>query len=349
MPLSYRLHAELAQLHDGAENWGYRQIHCGQLAAKGRLVGQSGGQNDKPRTEDSVSLKKRDKEALGKLTAAGIPNELNWFSPDSVKSYHEMGDPTNTAQVHPYMFTTAMARLAEEKGVKIILGSVSSIDKSDNAVNSITYVDKATSQTQTIPATDVVISAGPWTKSVYPLAPIAALRAHSVTIRPSKPISAHAIFTEISLPRNFGRTDTFVKSVRAHGKTVTPEIYARPNNEAYACGEGDTLVPLPKTTADVETDDARCQDIVDYVSSISDELRDGEVTVRQACYLPNVEAASGGPLIGETGVRGLLMATGHTCWGIQNGPATGKLMSEFIFDGKAKSAKIGGLDPRKVL
>lgn len=37
------------------------------------------------------------------------------------------------------------------------------------------------------------------------------------------------------------------------------------------------------------------------------------------------------------------------CWGIQNGPGTGKLMSEFVFDGNAVSAKIGALDPRKVL
>ena len=140
-----------------------------------------------------------------------------------------------------------------------------------------------------------------------------------------------------------------VRSKRPNSKHVTPEIYARPNNEVYACGEGDTFVPLPKTTADVETDDARCQDIVDYISSISDEMRDGEVTARQACYLPNVQAASGGPLIGETGVRGLLLAAGHTCWGIQNGPATGKLMSEFVFDGRAKSASVGNLDPRKVL
>ena len=108
-------------------------------------------------------------------------------------------------------------------------------------------------------------------------------------------------------------------------------------------------MPLPATTADVETDDARCQDIIDYVGSISDELRDGEVLVRQACYLPNVQAASGGPLVGETGVRGVLMAAGHTCWGIQNGPGTGKLISEFVFEGAARSARIGSLDPRKVL
>ena len=43
------------------------------------------------------------------------------------------------------------------------------------------------------------------------------------------------------------------------------------------------------------------------------------------------------------------MAAGHTCWGIQNAPATGKLMSEVLFDGEAKSAKIGALDPRNVL
>jgi glycine/D-amino acid oxidase-like deaminating enzyme len=133
------------------------------------------------------------------------------------------------------------------------------------------------------------------------------------------------------------------------GTIVTPEIYARPNNEAYACGEGDTLVPLPKSTEEVETDEVRCQDIIDYVSSISDELRDGTVTAKQACYLPNVEGRAKGPLIGPTRIKGLLLAAGHTCWGIQNGPATGKLISEFVFDGKALSANIETLDPRQVL
>lgn len=260
-----------------------------------------------------------------------------------------MGTPNTTAQVHPYQFTTAMAQLAKDQGAKVVFGLVTNIDKSGGEVKSVTYKDQRTSENNTIPATDIIVSAGPWTQCVYPPAPITAMRAHSVTITPSRPISAYAIFTEISLPSDFGRKNTFLKLKRHHSKTVTPEIYARPNNEAYACGEGDRLVPLPETAADVETDDRRCQDIIDYVSSISDELRDGEVTVRQACYLPNVEAASGGPLIGKTGVKGLLLAAGHTCWGIQNGPGTGKLISEFVFDGKAKSANISSLDPRKVL
>ena len=349
MPLSYRLHAELAKEHGGDERWGYRRIHCGQLTAKGRALGAVNGKNGRKENSDSVSLQKRSKEAIVTLRAAGIPKDLDWFAADSVKDYDEMGGPDTTAQVHPYQFTTSMAQLAEEKGAKVILGTVTSIDQASNSVKSVTYQDKETQKTHTIPATDVIICAGPWTQSVYPPAPISALRAHSVTIRPSRPVSAYALFTDITLPASFGRTNETVRSKRPHAKHVTPEIYARPNNEVYACGEGDTLVPLPKTTADVETDDARCQDIVDYISSISDEMRDGEVTARQACYLPNVQAASGGPLIGKTGVKGLLLAAGHTCWGIQNGPGTGKLMSEFVFEGGAKSARLGYLDPRKVL
>ena len=342
------MHAELAKEHNGEAKWGYRRIHCGQLTAKGRSLDQAAGNGTKE-NGDSISLEKRSKEAIRTLRAAGIPRDLDWFAPETVRDYSEMGDPDTTAQVHPYQFTTSMADLAEEKGAKVILGSVTSIDKSNNTVKSVTYTDKETSQTNTIAATDVIISAGPWTRSIYPPAPISAMRAHSVTIRPSRPVSAYALFTEISLPVDFGRTgqSTFVK--RGKGKIVTPEMYARPNNEVYACGEGDHLVPLPSTTNEVVTDDARCQDIIDYVSSISDEMRDGEVTIRQACYLPNVDGPASGPLIGETGVKGLLLAAGHTCWGIQNGPATGKLMSEFVFDGKAKSASIGSLDPRKVL
>ena len=324
-------------------------------------VATAGEHGDLGDHKESVSLQKRSKEAMAKLRAAGVPADLDWVSPDSLRMYDEMGDPSTTAQVHPYQFTTAMAELAKEKGADIRVGaSVTSINYSsdDKSVESVTYADKDDDgKEQTIPATDIIVSAGPWTRTIYPEAPISALRAHSVTIRPSKPVSAYALFTQIKLPSGFGRTN---ESNRGKGnkwfkagrgeQIVTPEIYARPKNEVYACGEGDHMIPLPKASDLVEVDESRCQDIVDYVASISDELRDGEVTARQACYLPNVNASgSGGPLIGHTHVKGLILASGHTCWGIQNGPGTGKLVSEFVFDGEAKSAKIKGLDPRMVL
>jgi glycine/D-amino acid oxidase-like deaminating enzyme len=229
----------------------------------------------------------------------------------------------------------SMASLAAEKGVDIVYGSAKSIDLTpdSSAVTSVTYTAKGSGESHTLPANTVILTAGPWTSTIYPPAPIESIRAHSVTIRPSSPVSAYALFTEITLP---GR------------QTVTPEIYARPNNEVYACGPGDTVVPLPLTTDAVEIDDARCQDVIDQVGAISDELRDGEVTARQACYLPQVTRGEG-PLIGETGVKGLLIGAGHTCWGIQNAPGTGCCLAELVWEGKTESADLRTLDPRVVM
>ncbi len=296
--------------------------------------------------KERISLKKRSNDSYKALQAAGVPEDLDWFIDSNVQSYDSMGTPENTAQVHPYEFTSSMAELAREKGAKIILGSVTSINykDSDNAVESVTYTPQNTNTSTTLPATEIILTLGPWTRSLLPRAPISALRAHSITIRPSRPCSAYAIFTSITLPPQF-RPGASNK----RAQHVSPEIYARPNNVLYACGEGDTLVPLPPTTADVAVDDSRCQDIADYCAAISDELRDGDVLTRQACYLPQVESRAGsGPLVGRTRTQGLFVAAGHTCWGIQNGPGTGKVMSEFVFEGEARSARLegAGLDPR---
>ena len=344
VPLSYRLHAELAKEHSGRERWGYREVDCGQVVVRGRpstAMREGLVKEDLP----SISLLKKDAAATEKLRAAGIPIDLDWLLPDGLVRYESMSGPGETAQVHPYLFTTSMAKLAEEKGTRIILGTVENICQSIEGVESIAYIDKASGDSRMLPATDVVISAGPWTRAILPEAPISSIRAHSVVIRPARPVSAYTLFTNIELP---GSAVTGAKK-GSRSTVVTPEIYARPDNTVYACGEGDQLVPVPPTTADVQVDLSRCQDIIDSIGSISEELREGEVMMRQACYLPSVNAARGGPLIGHTGIKGLYMATGHTCWGIQNAPGTGKLVGEFIFDGEAKSANITALDPRKFL
>lgn len=320
--MSYRLHAELAAEHDGAKRWGFRQVYCGSLAANGRSIGKEGrnGWSKLPKIGNGHTKRKGVK----------VPDALDWFAPETITSYSQMGTPETTAQVHPYLFTTSMASLAEEKGVQIILGSVSSIDRTSGSINSITYASKETKEQVTITdVTDVIVTAGPWTQHVLPEAPISATRAHSVTIKAD--VSNYAIFSDIDLPS---------------GQNVSPEMYARPDGSVYACGEGDTLIPLPTTSDLVQCDEHKCQEIIDYCGSISDHMRDGEVLVKQACYLPSV-SFGGGPMIGRTKTEGLWVAAGHTCWGIQNSCATGKVMSEFLFEGKAKSANVASLDPRK--
>jgi glycine/D-amino acid oxidase-like deaminating enzyme len=363
VPLSYRLHAELAKEHNGAQRWGYRTLHTGSLRAKAKVYAPdaNGAANRGEEWNKLPKTKNRGK------TLASIPKELDWFDVDCIKGYSEMGTPETTAQVHPYLCTTSIFELACQAGVNVIYGSVTAIDSFGVGVRGVTYEEKGTRKICTLPATDVVVAAGPWTSRVFPGAPIDAIRAHSVVIKAD--VSPWAVFTEIDLPKDFGRTGGGDVKKRRHGLNVNPEMYARPDGTVYACGgypslsplpivhllnnicvagEGDSLIPLPKTSDLVVCDDDRCQDIIDYISSISTPLRSGEVLIKQACYLPHV-SSGGGPLIGPTGTKGLWMASGHTCWGIQNSCATGKLMSEFIFEGEAKSARIESLDPRMYL
>ena len=83
----------------------------------------------------------------------------------------------------------------------------------------------------------------------------------------------------------------------------------------YACSPGDGE-PLPASTRDVKVREDVCQALFDQVAAISDELRGGEVTASQACYLPNVNSGHRGcPIVGaDTKTKGLIIAAGHTCW-----------------------------------
>jgi glycine/D-amino acid oxidase-like deaminating enzyme len=98
-------------------------------------------------------------------------------------------------------------------------------------------------------------------------------------------------------------------------------------------------------------DKDQCNDLLAYVSTVSATLARAPVEARQACYLP-IHRRSGReqlPLIGRTSTQGLWLATGHTCWGIQNAPATGFLMAEMLLEGKAKSADLAAFDPSRYL
>lgn len=176
----------------------------------------------------------------------------------------------------------------------------------------------------------IVLTLGPWTSKILPSCPISGLRAHSITIQPTKPVSPFALFTEMRTSRT---------------SYVSPEIYPR-KDEVYVCGEGDTLADVPETTDDVEVLRDRCDELFKHVGDISPQLKNGRILKRQACYLPVVDVPShSGPFIGSTNVDHLFLASGHSCWGINNAPVTGLLMAEILLDGEATSASVDGLEP----
>ena len=50
-----------------------------------------------------------------------------------------------------------------------------------------------------IPATTVVLVAGPWTPNVFPWAPIYTVPAYSITMRLKKQLSGYRLFTKVTV------------------------------------------------------------------------------------------------------------------------------------------------------
>ncbi|KAF4120854.1 FAD dependent oxidoreductase [Geosmithia morbida] len=357
VPLSYRLHADLAAEHNGVQRWGYRHVQCGSIEAavsKDRIDGQKlAGDGIGDAQKKWEKLPKQDDAAKDLLDPrTGMPRDLDWIDVDVVQAYAEMGSPgaAETSQVHPLHFTKSMGELAGAAGVEIRTNAkVTKLRTSATGVEGVEYLDRNTGETREMShVTDIVVAAGPWTGRVLPRSKVEGLRAHSVVYEAD--VSAYAVFTDISLPTDFvPEHRAKMGQSRRHRGNVDPEMYARPFGEVYACGEPDTTVPLPETADLVQVEQAQCDDIIAYIGTISPILGAAPIKAKQACYLPQHIrfGHESGPLIGKTAIPGLFVAAGHTCWGIQNGPGTGKLMSEFVFDGEAKSANISKLDPRK--
>ena len=423
--LSFRLHAELAEEHDGEGKWGFRRVDCGEVKIRGRRVDEKGeneggrsgdGDGDDPGGLHHASKPKSMKSS--KSTSPRIPADLDWILNPNITAYEEMSGSRDTAQVDPYEFTTSMAALAREKGVKIIMGTAKGINYRTNAagergsVESVTVIPTGDQEKQsdaaqtadsemhesnpdsnqhmtfsnspiTIPATHIILTLGPWTKSLLPTCPISSARAHSVVLRPRLPVSAHVLFSEISMPlaptpstspKNRIKKKPSSRSVTV---TVTPEIYPRPSGTIYTCGptQPESEIPLPPSTALVNAalDPSRCADLVAQMAAVSDVMRDAEVVGRGVCYLPTVtESGVGGgrgPVLGRMGISkgmgkgvgkgsengdgdeerkgGVFVGTGHTCWGINNGPASGWVLARCVFgvvEGQGEEEIMSGLE-----
>lgn len=305
--VSFAEHVKLAERHGGTDRWGWRFVGCGSWEGRGRVSEEAStgvGKNSKRKSlEKTLGLADDWKK---KRAALGLPDDLDWVDETLTDGYSPMAPAGDTAQVHPYLFTTSMLELAKEKGVVFTPGRVTEIktDSNTRAVTAVSYVCPSTDEVHTVPATHVVLAAGAWSPRIIPSLPIAGTRAHSVTIHPTEKISPYVLFTEILLGGPAKRPTQ-----------ASPEIYARPDNEVYCCGPGDNSA-VPATVDDVEVDQAACDSIIEHVSSISKQLKAGKVDKRQACFLPVVNVGGGGPIVGEANsiAKGLVIATGHTCW-----------------------------------
>ncbi|KAL8143648.1 hypothetical protein V2J09_016680 [Rumex salicifolius] len=164
-------------------------------------------------------------------------------------------------------------------------------------------------------------------------------RAHSIVLEPRYPdaISPHALF---------------LNYFSAHaGKPMDPEVYPRPTGEVYICGMS-AEEEVPNDPEEVRPNPESIAVLKRVGRNVSSHLREGEgggrVKVEQACFLPCTD--DGLPVIGELpwgAVRGCYVATGHSCWGILNGPATGASLADLILDGVSASVDLTPFSPSR--
>lgn len=384
VPLSFDLHQELSDLYDGENNWGYRRLNIISLEAdmKGvEFTETEESEDEENELKELQRIKAKRKEADKKKPYPSkrksyffindedlndnasssssnnndknssdsnekreltdpLPKDLDWIKHSNILNWSILGDSSTTAQVHPYQFTHFILNEAmKTNAITIMQGKVTEIikDTDNKNVTGIKYTLTKNGKViddkdiKTMDADEVVVTMGPWTSKLLSTCPVYGLRAHSITVQPSvENVSPYAIFTELQLDEN---------------KFFSPEIYPRAD-EIYVCGEGDTLVELPDMASDVNFDRKKCNELFHYVATLSPILLEGYIKKRQACYLPVLSVSnSSGPLIGETNMKHLYVASGHSCWGINNAPATGKILTELLMEGNCTSADISQLDP----
>jgi glycine/D-amino acid oxidase-like deaminating enzyme len=158
------------------------------------------------------------------------------------------------------------------------------------------------------------------------------LKGHSITLQPTTPIPAQALFVDY---------------VTATGGRLAPEVYPRPDGEVYLCGLSEE-VALPESPELVQPRPEAGPFLQQIAGTLSSSLA-GLVPERvQACYRPVTE--DGLPFLGQVpDVTGAYIATGHSCWGILNAPASGLAMAELIVEGHAHSVDLTPFAPQRAL
>ncbi|GAX73930.1 hypothetical protein CEUSTIGMA_g1380.t1 [Chlamydomonas eustigma] len=301
--LSYRLHQELS-LKFGPEHIGYRPVHTYQVSGVETSAVKS-------------PLKLRHRAERGPEGA--LPP---WVDGD-MRFVEVIGSTSSTAQVHPRLLTEALMGCAVSRGSSMLIGTACGLLQSaDKRIMGVLVEDQ-----DPVHADAVVIAMGPWTSQVSSWIPGLQVgnnigqKYHSVVLRPQQLVSEHCLFTSFKY---------------ASGRIVQPELYPRPDGSVYVCGEPQSL-PVPSSPQEVRLDPSLSQNLRSAAASMSSVLAAADVEAEQSCYLPLSPVSDGLPMVGQVEeIPGLYVASGHSCWGILHGPATGLMMSELLLDGEVK-------------
>ena len=367
--LSYRLHRELAEQHDGQKNWGYNRSTATSLsegsggsAAQGEDVLGNGGSRSQEATKSFIS---------GGDDAPGWLTRGMW---DKSERISEVG---GVAQVYvcPVLLYLHWSRSRQirltclQRSIKTITipppaerherrpppppspgrphlqrrrwrhvrhsHPTRTRHRSQNSLHSSPHhrrcMDTARLQ-HTFPASPIKLG-------------IQQLAGHSLVVKSPRwtqemeKKGCHAVFT----------------SMRSG---LSPELFSRTGEEIYIAGLNDPTLPLPDLPADAQVDQAS----INELTQISERLlgtgssSDLQVMKESLCFRPVTR--KGVPIMSRVqdkdlgGIEtkphadgGVFVAAGHGQWGISQSLGSGKCMAEML-EGGVRSADVGALGLR---
>ena len=305
---SFALHAELAE-----------------------TLGRERGADWGYRRMDTFSVVRSERRDLGGLYGVQNDGDPNWLG-DEALLYGRLGGTATTAQVDPAAFTGGMMDAAVAHGAKLVEGRVTGLTFDGARACGVTVASPAGAET--IPADAVVIALGPWSllaSQWLPLPPVYGLKGHSFVFRSAEPIPAQALFVEYEA---------------ADGESYSPEVVPRADGTTYVCGVS-SQSPLPVDPAAVIPDTGAHDRLLAMTACIAPALGKAAILKTQACFRP--VTTDGLPLIGAVpGVPGAFVATGHSVWGMLNGPATGEALAGLIVEGKSGGVDLGVFGPGRL-
>ncbi|PQE08963.1 FAD dependent oxidoreductase protein [Rutstroemia sp. NJR-2017a WRK4] len=339
-PLSFKLHSELAEKYDGATKWGYRRVHCADMTFQPPSSSSSQTQADS--------------------SPPSIPDSLDWLNKKPITHFTEIGNPTTTAQVDPHPLTHHLASICQSKGVEIIIGaSAKSLNHSADgkSLESVTYEQDG--EVKTLNATDVVLSAGPWSPRLFPRIPMYGVRSHSIILEPTSDLTPYVLFPifkpAISCPSSTPKEQEHQEENSSDKEIDALELYPRPahpgpHTTLYICGPND-YPPLPSSTSSVPVSSSMIEAIKTASALMSPHIKNGRFIKGQACFRPQIrQHADGeavGPIVGEVDdVKGLWIATGHDEWGVQNSQGTGYILAGMIWGERVEGIDVESLRPK---
>jgi glycine/D-amino acid oxidase-like deaminating enzyme len=235
-----------------------------------------------------------------------------------------IGTTQNSAQCHPQKLTRALLRRAV--GAQLIRGSVTRLSKNGVVYESLTDNVKVEVELR---ARAVVLALGPWSSfaaawlpELAPLRRIVPHKAHSIIVRPQDfdKIPAQCLFLGGSV-----------------GKMESPEIYPRPDGTVYVCAGVPEEAELTDSAEEIPTCDEAVDGMKIVLRDVSRHLADAEEEIRQACFLPSSQR----PIISKVATTNdiettVIVAAGHSVWGILRSLATGKAVAELAVNGQSQ-------------